>query len=118
MDMVAVDVRDVARMHVAAIDLEATKGERFAAASGTHRLLELGRMLKAWDAALKTPGREAPVWLLPDHGAVFQGRERGSRECWSHPRRFGCQGRKTFGFKFIPVKDALVASAKAVQTTN
>jgi len=31
MDMVAVDVRDVARMHVAAIDLEATKGERFAA---------------------------------------------------------------------------------------
>jgi dihydroflavonol-4-reductase len=42
MDMVALDVRDVARMHVAAIDLEATKGERFAAASGTLRLLELG----------------------------------------------------------------------------
>src|SRR6056297_1270210 len=60
----AVDVRDVARMHVAAIDLEATNGERFAAASGTHRFLELGEFLRGWDSTLKTPGREAPVWLL------------------------------------------------------
>lgn len=54
-DMVAVDVRDVARMHVAAIGLDATKGERFAAASGTHSFLELGNILKSWNTSLKTP---------------------------------------------------------------
>lgn len=116
MDMVAVDVRDVARMHVAAIDLEATKGERFAAASGTHRFLELGRMLKAWDSALKTPGREAPLWLLWIMGLFSKDVKGVLANVGRTLAVSGAKAEKTFGFKFIPVKDALVASAKAVQT--
>ena len=116
MDLVAVDVRDVARMHVAAIDMEATKGERFAAVSGTHRLLEMGEMLKNWDAALKTPGREAPAWLLR-FMALFS---KDAKSIVGNLGRTlavsGAKAEKTFGFKFIPVKDAIIASAEAVQT--
>lgn len=115
MDMVAVDVRDVARMHVAAIDLEATKGARFAAASGTHRLLELGQILKAWDQSLKTPGREAPVWLLRMMGLFSKDVKGILGNVGRTLAVSGAKAEKTFGFRFIPVKDALIASAEAVK---
>jgi len=116
MDLVGVDVRDVARMHVAAIDLEATQGERFAAASGTHRLLELGQMLKTWDSSLKTPRREAPALLLRGLALVSSD---AKAIVGNLGRTLGVSGAKAenvFGFKFIPVKDALIASAEAVQS--
>jgi len=116
MDMVAVDVRDVARMHVVAIDLDATKGERFAAVSGTYRILELGQMLKAWDSALKTPGREAPIWLLRIMGLFSKDVKGVLANVGRTLAVSGAKAEKIFGFKFIPVKDALIASAEAVQT--
>jgi dihydroflavonol-4-reductase len=116
MDMVAVDVRDVARMHVAAIDLEAAKGERFAAASGTYRFLELADFLKTWDASLKTPRREAPVWLLRVMGLF----SRDAKSVLGNVGRTlavsGAKAEKTFGFNFIPVNEALIVSAEAVKT--
>lgn len=50
MELPLVDVRDVAMMHVAAIDLDATKGERFSATADTLRFVDMCRMLKDWDA--------------------------------------------------------------------
>jgi len=115
MDMVAVDVRDVARMHVAAIDLEATQGERFAAVSGTHRFLELGQMLNAWDDSLRTPTREAPMWLLRVMSLI----SKEARSVLSNVGRTlavsGGKAEETFGFQFIPVDAALIASAKAIR---
>lgn len=115
MDMVAVDVRDVARMHVTAIDLEATRGERFAAASGTHRFLELGDFLKGWDPSLKTPGREAPVWLLRILGLFSKDAKGVLGNVGRTLAVSGAKAEKTFGLDFIPVKDALIASAEAVR---
>ena len=115
MDMVAVDVRDVARMHVAAIGLEATQGERFAAVSGTHRFLELGQMLNAWDDSLRTPTREAPVWLLRGMSLISQ----EARTVLSNVGRTlavsGAKAEETFDFEFIPVDAALIASAEAIR---
>lgn len=116
MDMVAVDVRDVARMHVAAIDLDATKGERFAAVSGTYRFLELGQMLKAWESTLKTPSREAPIWLLRIMGLFSKDMKGVLANVGRTLAVSGAKAEKTFGFRFIPVKDALIASAEAVRT--
>ena len=116
MDMVAVDVRDVARMHVAAIDLEATKGERFAAASGTYSFLQFGEILKGWDAGLKTPGREAPVWLLRIMGLFSKDVRAVLGNVGRTLAVSGDKAERTFGFQFIPVKDALIASAEAVKT--
>ncbi|MEO1551363.1 MAG: NAD-dependent epimerase/dehydratase family protein, partial [Pseudomonadota bacterium] len=115
-DMVAVDVRDVARMHVAAIALEGTKGERFAAASGTHRFLEFGKILKATDPTLKTPGREAPVWLLKIMALGSKDVKGVLGNVGRTLAVSGAKAEKTFGFTFIPVKDALIASAEAVKT--
>ena len=115
-DMVAVDVRDVARMHVAAIDLDAAKGERFAAAAGTYRIVQMGDMLKDWDGALKTPSREAPAWLL----RVMSLFSRDAKAVLGNVGRTlavsGDKARSTFGFEFIPVRDALIASADALKT--
>lgn len=115
MDMVAVDVRDVARMHVAALELEATHGERFAAAAGACRILDLGKHLHEWDSHLKTPTREAPIWLLrimalfsKDVKSVLANVDRTLAVS-------GAKAEQVFGFKFIPVTDALIASATAVK---
>jgi len=116
MDMVAVDVRDVARMHVAAIELDATKGERFAAVSGTQRILELGTILKGWDASLKTPGREAPVWLLRIMGLFSKDAKGVLGNVGRTLAVSGAKAEKTFGAPFIPVREALIASAEAVKT--
>ena len=115
MDMVAVDVRDVARMHVAAIALHATRGERFAAVSGTHRLLELGQMLKAWDNALATPRREAPAWLLRALGLVSRDAQAAVGNLGRTLAVSGAKAEATFGFRFIPVRDAIIASAEALK---
>ena len=115
-DMVAVDVRDVARMHVSAIDLEATRGERFAAASGTHRFLEFGDILKGWDSSLKTPEREAPVWMLRIMGLFSKDVKAVLGNVGRTLAVSGAKAERTFGFEFTPVKDALIASAEAVKT--
>lgn len=115
-DMVAVDVRDVARMHVAAIDVEATKGERFAAVSGTHSFLEFGSILKSWDSSLKTPGREVPVWVLRIMGLFSKDAKGVLGNVGRTLAVSGAKAEATFGFKFIPVKEALIASAQAVKT--
>lgn len=114
MDMVAVDVRDVARMHVAAIDAEATKGERFAAASGTYRFLQFGEMLQDWDSTLKTPSREAPVWLLRFMAMFSKDLKAVLGNVGRTLEVSGDKAERVFGFKFIPVKDALIASAEAI----
>jgi dihydroflavonol-4-reductase len=115
MDMVAVDVRDVARMHVAAIELEATRGERFAAVSGTHRLLELAAMLKGWDGTLKTPTREAPPWLIRVMALFSSDAKAVTGNLGRTLAVSGAKAENTFGFQFIPVRDAIIASAEAVK---
>lgn len=118
MDLVAVDVRDVAWMHVAAIDLEATRGERFAAVSGTHRILEMAQMLKNWDTTLKTPGREAPPWLLRVMGLFSKDAKAIAGNLGRTLAVSGAKAEKTFDFKFIPVEEAIVVSAKAVKANT
>lgn len=118
MDMVAVDVRDVARMHVAAIELDATKGERFAAVSGTYSLLEMGKMLKEWDSSLRTPGREAPAWLLRVMGLFSKDAKAVVGNLGRTLAVSGAKAEKTFGFSFIPVNEAIIASAEAVKSNT
>lgn len=115
MELPLVDVRDVAMMHVAAIDLEAAKGERFSATTDTLRFIEMTRILAEWDPGLKVARREAPVWLLrilglfmPDARAVLANVGRNLSVS-------GAKAERTFGFTFIPARDALVASAEAVR---
>jgi nucleoside-diphosphate-sugar epimerase len=63
----AVDVRDVADLHLRAMTNPAAKGERFLAVAGDFiSMLEIGAMLKRrmGAAAKRVPTRELPNWLL------------------------------------------------------
>lgn len=110
-----VDVRDVAMLHVAAIDLDAAKGERFSATAGMMSFLDMANALRDWDPSLKTPARVAPTWLLRVL-ALFMPEVRGVLK--GVGRNLNVPGDKaeaTFNFKFIPARDALIAAAEAVR---
>ncbi|MEM1235990.1 MAG: NAD-dependent epimerase/dehydratase family protein [Pseudomonadota bacterium] len=111
----SVDVRDVAMMHVAAIDLDAAKGERFAATESTVEFLEIADILREWDPSLKMVKREAPVWLLRLM-ALFMADIRSV--IFNVGRNLNVSGQKaqeTFGFTFIPTRDAIIASAESIR---
>ena len=116
MHMPCVDVRDVAIMHVAALSNDATKGERFSATSETVTFLEMANMLKAWDASLNVASAVAPAWLLRIF-AIFVPEARGViPNIGRNLAVSGAKAEKTYGFKFIPVKDAIAASAESIRT--
>jgi nucleoside-diphosphate-sugar epimerase len=63
----AVDVRDVADLHLRAMTDPAAKGERFLAVTGDFiSMLEIGQVLKKnlGNAARRVPTRELPNWLV------------------------------------------------------
>jgi nucleoside-diphosphate-sugar epimerase len=63
----AVDVRDVADLHLRAMTNPAAKGERFLAVTGDFlSMLEIGQVLKKnlGDRARRVPTRELPNWLV------------------------------------------------------
>jgi len=110
-----VDVRDVARMHVDALDLEAAAGARFAAVAETMSFADMARVLRAWDPSLRPATRVAPTWLLrvlalglPEMRTVVKGLGRNMHVS-------GARAAETFGLAFIPGRDALIASAEAVR---
>lgn len=114
-DLVAVDVRDVAMMHVAAIDLDAARGERFAAVASAHPFIEIGQMIKDWDPSAKTPGRQVPALMIKVL-ALFTADMRAVRGSLGRTSSVsGAKAEATFGFTFIPVREAVIASAEAVR---
>lgn len=115
MELPFVDVRDVAFLHVAAIDLEAAKGERFSATADTLRFIELCRILKAWDPSLKTPTREAPAWLLRLLAPFMADVKLVVPNIGRNLAVSGAKAEKTFGFTFRPGREAIIASAEAVR---
>ncbi|MEO0342308.1 MAG: SDR family NAD(P)-dependent oxidoreductase [Pseudomonadota bacterium] len=115
MEMPCVDVRDVAMMHVAALSNEATEGERFSATSQTVKFIEMAEMLKVWDPSLKLATGVAPLWLLRVF-AIFMPEIRGVIQNVGRSLTVsGAKAEKVFGFKFIPVKDAIAASAASIR---
>ncbi|MEM9247125.1 MAG: NAD-dependent epimerase/dehydratase family protein [Pseudomonadota bacterium] len=114
-ELPVVDVRDVAMMHVAAIDMEAARGERFAATADTLRFLEMINILKAWDPTLKPATREAPLWMMR-FLALFMAELRAVvANVGLNLSVSGAKAERTFGFTFIPAKDSILAAAEAVK---
>lgn len=59
-----VDVRDVAEMHLRALQRPETIGRRYIAASGSMAMVDMGRTLKAAYPTRRIPTREAPKALV------------------------------------------------------
>ena len=116
MELPMVDVRDVAMLHVAAIDLDASKGERFSATSETLTFQKMNQLLREIDPTLKAPTKVAPLWLLrvfslfmPEVKGVLQNIGRSLTVS-------GAKAEKVFGFTWIPVKDSLAASVESIRS--
>lgn len=114
MNLSAVDVRDVALLHVRALATPGSEGERVIASAGLLPLPEMARRLKAAFPERRITTREAPDWLvralatlLPDlrAAAAYLGR----KDLVSNDK-----ARRLFGIDFISPEEALLATARSL----
>jgi dihydroflavonol-4-reductase len=106
-----VDVRDVAEMHLRALQRPETVGKRYLSAAGTLAMVEMGRILKATYPTRRIATREAPAFLIrflslfdPQIKAILP--KIGHLEHVSNARAV-----KEMGMEFAAPKAALLASA-------
>lgn len=102
-----VDVRDIARMHMAAMDRPATAGRRFIGSAGSLRFAEMARILKAAHPQRRIATREAPGWLLRLI-ALLDGEVRAILPRIGRTERYDAgRARDEMGIDFIPPDQSL-----------
>ena len=109
------DVRDVAKIHVAAIENEEANGKRFLVATEeTHTFLEIAKMLKS-NGYKKVNDKKAPAWLMrlmanfsrdmkgmkPYIGRIYNGDISATKEI--------------FNYKPTALKNTILDTAKAIE---
>ncbi len=106
-----VDVRDVARMHVAALTHD-TAGQRFPANAGTMSMIEMARVLKAAYPDRKIPTRQAPDFLVKAMALFVPLMRTIASNLGRNLDVDASDGPRVLGFTYIPSRDALLASAE------
>ncbi len=113
----AVDVRDVADLHLKAMTDPAARGERFLATGGDFlNILQIARILKegAGDAARKVPTRRLPNWLARVV-ALFDPQVKGVLpELGKHKNASNEKARRLLGWAPRSPRDALLATAQSL----
>ena len=106
-----VDVRDVAEMHLRALENPATAGKRYLAVAGQMRMVDMARDLKARFPARRIPTRVAPDVIVralslfdPAIRSILP--QLGVVTTFSNAR-----ARAEMGMTFTPPQGALAASA-------
>ena len=111
MGLPVVDVRDVAEMHLRALQRPETEGRRYIASSGSMAFVDMGRTLKAAYPTRRIPTREAPtaiVRLL----SIFDPTIKSILPKLGHLERVSnARAVKEMGMEFIAPKAALLAAA-------
>lgn len=106
-----VDVRDVAEMHLRALQRPATAGKRYLATAGSLAMVDMGRTLKAAYPVRRIPTRIAPTILLRLL-ALFDPAVRSILPNLGHLSRVSnARAVQEMGMEFITPKVALLASA-------
>ena len=106
-----VDVRDVAKMHVASIKNDATKGERILAASETISFVGIAKILKSIYPSSKVKTMQAPTALVRLL-SLFDGEIKSVLPMLGKPMiTSGEKAKELFGMIFIPVEVSLRESA-------
>ena len=106
-----VDVRDVAEMHLRALQRPATEGRRYLASSGSMAFVDMGRTLKAAYPTRRIPTREAPKAIVR-FLSLFDASIKTILPKLGHLERVSnARAVKEMGMEFIAPKAALLASA-------
>jgi dihydroflavonol-4-reductase len=108
-----VDVRDVVKAHIEAMERPEAAGQRFIVCTETLWLSEVGAILSAAYPDRKLPKGELPTWFIkimanvnPVLKPLIPNLNR--RRVYSNKK-----AREVLGINFIPAKDALLASAQS-----
>ena len=111
-----IDVRDVARMHRLAIEVDAPSGARYLGAADSPWLVEIGRALREQlgEAGRKAPTRELPDWVIRLFGLFDAGARLAVPDLGKVLRVDTTLTRRTLGIEFIPARDAAVAMARSL----
>ena len=106
-----VDVRDVAKMHVIAIENEKTFGERFLAVAGTRSFVEIAKYLKSIYPQSKVKTGLAPTFLIKAL-SLFDKDIKSIIPMLGKPANAsGAKAQRVLGIDFIPVEVTVSESA-------
>jgi dihydroflavonol-4-reductase len=107
----SVDVRDVAEMHLRALQRPVTVGKRYLATSGSMAMVDMGRTLKAAYPTRRIATREAPAFLMR-FLALFDPQIKSILPKIGHlERTSNARAVTEMGMEFIAPKAALLAAA-------
>ena len=113
----AVDVRDVADLHIRAMTHPAAKGERFLAVAGDFlSMLDIAQILKRrmGDAARRVPMRELPNWLVRIAAWRDPAVQQILPELGKRKNATGEKARRLLGWSPRSNEDAIVATAEGL----
>ena len=106
-----VDVRDVAKMHVDAIKIDETKGERILSSSETKSFVEIAKYLKSIYPQSKVKTTQAPTAIIK-FLSVFDGTIKTILPQLGKPMKINnAKAKRLMGMNFIPVEVTLRDSA-------
>jgi dihydroflavonol-4-reductase len=112
MGLAIVDVRDVAEMHLRALQRPETAGKRYIASAGAMAFVDMARMLKSTWPTRRIPTREAPRAVMKLL-AIFDPSIRTILPRLGHMDRLSnARAVREMGMEFIGPKAALMASAE------
>ena len=106
-----VDVRDVAKMHLRALERPETAGKRYIAAAGSMSMVDMGRTLKAAYPVRKIPTGAAPKLLMQLVGLFDPAVKAILPKLGQLDRVSNLRAVQEMGMTFITPKEALLASA-------
>ena len=107
-----VDVRDVARMHVLAMDLPVTEGKRYISSESQLNWIEIAELLHETCPDHPVPTRKVPKFVLKLAG-VFRPEARAMAAGWgkSYPMS-NARAREDMGMHFIAATDSIRETAQ------
>ena len=111
-----IDVRDVARMHRLALEVDAPTGGRYLGCADCLWLIEISQGIRAslGEAARKAPTRVLPDWAVKLAGLFDPAARLAVPELGKQLRVDNTLTRRTLGITFIPAPEAAAAMAKSL----
>jgi dihydroflavonol-4-reductase len=110
MSMPVVDVRDVARMHVSALQHD-TAGQRFPANAEALTMVEMARVLKSAYPDRKISTRQAPDFVVKAMALFVPLMRTVASNLGRNLDVDATDGPRVMGFAYTPARDSLLASA-------
>lgn len=109
-----IDVRDVADLHVAALEKPETIGQRYLATSDYTPFPEVANILRAAYPDWKITMRIVPDWLIRILARLGGPTRQIINDIGNEKVFDGSKGEKLLGRKFISAKDSILATAESV----